>query len=101
MLESCESPSTMKNPEHESGYFEDGSDVETTVETTVEKTIVPEERKHGSACYGLAKAIHSLDVRDSSEPVSDDYEDRFNRGTDALISSERYRLGERSLLQEK
>ncbi|XP_015429232.1 PREDICTED: ribosomal protein S6 kinase alpha-5 [Dufourea novaeangliae] len=65
----------MKNPEHESGYFEDGSDVE----ITVEETTVAEERKYGSACYGLAKAIHSLDVRDSSEPVSDDYEDRFNR----------------------
>lgn len=71
---------TMKNPEHESGYFEDGSDLE----TTVEETIVTEERKYGSACYGLAKAIHSLDVRDSSEPVSDHYEDRFNRGTDRV-----------------
>lgn len=75
----------MKNPEHESGYFEDGSDVE----AAVEETIVTEERKYGSACYCLAKAIHSLDVRDSSEPVSDDYEDRFNRGTDALLSPQK------------
>ncbi|XP_043250460.1 ribosomal protein S6 kinase alpha-5-like isoform X1 [Colletes gigas] len=75
MLKCCASPTTMKNPEHESGYFEDGSDVE----TAVEETIVTEERKYGSASYCLAKAIHSLDVRDSSEPVSDDYEDKFNR----------------------
>ncbi|KAG7198898.1 hypothetical protein KM043_015719 [Ampulex compressa] len=65
----------MKNPEHESGYFEDGSDVE----TTVEETIIVEGRKCGSACYGLAKAIHGLDVRDSTEPASSGYEDRLNR----------------------
>lgn len=71
----------MKNPEHESGYFEDGSDVE----TTVEETVVTEEKKFGSACYGLTKAIHGLGVRDSSEPVSDGYEDRLNRGTNLMI----------------
>lgn len=71
------STSTMKNPEHESGYFEDGSDVE----TNVEEAIVAEERKYASTCYGLAKAIHELDVRDSSEPVPDNYQDRLNRGT--------------------
>ncbi|KOC68480.1 Ribosomal protein S6 kinase alpha-5 [Habropoda laboriosa] len=70
------STSTMKNPEHESGYFEDGSDVETNVE---EANVITGERKYVSTCYGLTKAIHELDVRDSSEPVPDHYEDRLNR----------------------
>ncbi|CAK9811268.1 Ribosomal protein S6 kinase alpha-5 [Anthophora plagiata] len=67
--------STMKNPEHESGYFEDGSDVE----TNVEEANVTGERKYASTCYGSTKAIHELDVRDTSEPVPEHYEDRLNR----------------------
>ncbi|KAF7415001.1 hypothetical protein HZH68_003490 [Vespula germanica] len=67
----------MKNPEHESGYFEDGSDG-SDVEVNVEETIVDEDRKCGSACYGLTKAIHSLDVRDSHEHLANGYEDRSN-----------------------
>ncbi|CAL7938824.1 unnamed protein product [Xylocopa violacea] len=69
------SKSAMKNPEHESGYFEDGSDVE----TNVEEAIIVEERKYATTCYGLTKAIHELGVRDSSEPVPDRYENRLNR----------------------
>ncbi|KAL2717534.1 ribosomal protein S6 kinase alpha-5-like isoform X1 [Vespula squamosa] len=70
----------MKNPEHESGYFEDGSDG-SDVEVNVEETIVDEDRKCGSACYGLTKAIHSLDVRDSHEHLANGYEDRSNGGS--------------------
>ncbi|XP_034187998.1 ribosomal protein S6 kinase alpha-5 isoform X1 [Osmia lignaria lignaria] len=75
MPKSRDSSSTMKNPEHESGYFEDGSDVE----TVAEETTVAEERKYGSSCYGLARGIHQLDVGDTSDPVPDHYEDRLNR----------------------
>ncbi|XP_033329616.2 ribosomal protein S6 kinase alpha-5 isoform X2 [Megalopta genalis] len=75
-MECCEVASTVKNPEHESGYFEDGSDVE----NIVEEAVVAEETKRGSTCYGLAKAIDGLDVRDSAgEPVSEHFEDRLNR----------------------
>ncbi|KAK2582151.1 hypothetical protein KPH14_004511 [Odynerus spinipes] len=71
--------SAMKNPEHESGYFEDGSDG-SDVEANVEEIIIDEERKCGSAsCYGLTKAIHGLDVRDSQEHLANGYEDRLNR----------------------
>lgn len=51
----------MKNPEHESGYFEDGSDVE----IVFEDNIVGDEKKYGSGSYGLSKAIRQLDVTDS------------------------------------
>ncbi|XP_015125909.1 ribosomal protein S6 kinase alpha-5 isoform X1 [Diachasma alloeum] len=61
----------MKNPEHESGYFEDGSDVE----IVFEENAVGDERKWGSGSYGLSKAIRQLDVTDSPaspEPVEDE-----------------------------
>lgn len=56
----------MKNPEHESGYFEDGSDVE----IASEEHPTGEEKKWCSESYGLTKAINELDVRDS--PASPD-----------------------------
>lgn len=78
MLKSRDSlTSTMKNPEHESGYFEDGSDVE----INVEEVVITKEGKCVSGYYGLTRAIHELDVRDSIEPTADHYEDRLNRGT--------------------
>ncbi|XP_046825517.1 ribosomal protein S6 kinase alpha-5-like isoform X1 [Vespa crabro] len=77
MLKRRGASNKMKNPEHESGYFEDGSDG-SDVEVNVEETIVDEDRKCGSACYGLTKAIHSLDVRDSHEHLANGYEDRSN-----------------------
>lgn len=79
MLKRRGASNKMKNPEHESGYFEDGSDG-SDVEVNVEETIVDEDRKCGSACYGLTKAIHSLDVRDSHEHLANGYEDRSNGG---------------------
>lgn len=68
------SAGTTKNPEHESGYFEDGSDVE----TIVEEPIVIEERNYGSTCYGLSKDVDDFDMKDFNEPVPD-YDD--DRGT--------------------
>ena len=68
----------MKNPEHESGYFEDGSDVE----ITSEEHPIGEERKWCSGSYGLTKAIHELDVRDSPaspDPVTQEH--HCQRGT--------------------
>lgn len=65
----------MKNPEHESGYFEDGSDVEIIGES--ERSTIAGGRgtckwNSGSAGSGgsggscsLAKAINDLDVSDS------------------------------------
>lgn len=47
----------MKNPEHESGYFEDCSDVE----IVFEENAAGDERKCDSGSYGLSK----LDVTDS------------------------------------
>ncbi|XP_014609105.1 PREDICTED: ribosomal protein S6 kinase alpha-5 isoform X1 [Polistes canadensis] len=80
MLKRRGASNKMKNPEHESGYFEDGSDG-SDVEVNVEETIVDEDRKCGSAsCYGLTKAIHGLDVRDSQEHLANGYEHhRSNR----------------------
>lgn len=74
------SMNVMKNPEHESGYFEDGSDIEMTVEETidVEEEIVIEE--YTETCYGLTKAIHELDVSNLDEPVPDHHEDKSNKG---------------------
>lgn len=66
------SAGTTKNPEHESGYFEDGSDVE----TIVEEPIVIEERNYGSTCYTLSKDIDDFDMRDFNEPAPDYDEDR-------------------------
>lgn len=68
------SAGTTKNPEHESGYFEDGSDVE----TIVEEPIVIEERNYGSTCYTLSKDIDDFDMRDFNEPAPDYDEDRVN-----------------------
>lgn len=74
------SKSIMKDPEHESGYFEDGSDIEMCAEETV---VTEEWDCHASNCRAFAKAVYELDVRDPSEPVPDHYEDRLteNRGT--------------------
>lgn len=66
------SAGTTKNPEHESGYFEDGSDVE----TIVEEPIIIEERNYVSTCYRLSKDIDDFDMRDFNEPVPDYDEDR-------------------------
>ncbi|XP_061934141.1 ribosomal protein S6 kinase alpha-5 isoform X2 [Apis cerana] len=68
------SAGTTKNPEHESGYFEDGSDVE----TIVEEPIIIEERNYVSTCYRLSKDIDDFDMRDFNEPVPDYDEDRVN-----------------------
>lgn len=80
MSKSCD-PSTnvMKNPEHESGYFEDGSDIEMTVEETidVEEEIVVEE--YTETCYGFTKANDDLDVRILDEPVPDHQEDKSDK----------------------
>lgn len=64
----------MKNPEHESGYFEDGSDVE----IVYEENINSDDRKCESGTYGLSKAIRQLDVTDSPaspKPVSEKNDD--------------------------
>lgn len=71
------SKSIMKDPEHESGYFEDGSDIE----MCAEETVVTEEWDCHASNHGFAKAVHELDAADPSEPVPDHYEDRLNRGT--------------------
>lgn len=54
----------MKNPEHESGYFEDGSDVD----IASEEHPIGEEKKWCSESF--TKAIDELDVRES--PASPD-----------------------------
>jgi hypothetical protein len=76
-------PSTnvMKNPEHESGYFEDGSDIEIAIEEEtidVQEEIVVEE--YTEICYGFTKAIDELDVSNLDEPVPDHHEDKSNKG---------------------
>ncbi|XP_044577160.1 ribosomal protein S6 kinase alpha-5-like isoform X1 [Cotesia glomerata] len=63
------STSQKKISEHESGYFEDGSDVE----IVFEDTSIGDGRKWGSGSSGLSKAIRKLDVTDSPaspDPVS-------------------------------
>lgn len=80
----------MKNPEHESGYFEDGSDVEIIGESDQTSAIGARGIKWnvsgGSAgSCSLAKAINELDVSDSPasptlQTVNDSYEERRNRG---------------------
>lgn len=71
----------MKNPVHESGFFEDGSDIEMIVE---EETIdVGEEvviEQCTETCYGLTEVIDELDDSDLDEPVPDDHEDKSNKG---------------------
>lgn len=82
MSQTCDpAVNVMKNPEHESGYFEDGSDIEMTVEEEtidVGEEIVIEE--YTEICYGLTKAIHELDVSNLDEPVPDHHEDKSNKG---------------------
>lgn len=71
----------MKNPEHESGYFEDGSDIEMTIDgdtMDVGEEIVIEE--YTEICYELTKAIHELDVNNLDEPVPDHHEEELNIG---------------------
>lgn len=75
------SMNVMKNPEHESGYFEDGSDIEITIgEETIdvqEEIVVAE---YTETCYGFTKAIDELDVSNLDEPVPEYYEDKSNKG---------------------
>lgn len=71
----------MKNPEHESGYFEDGSDVEIIFEENPSSDDNRKCKKSGS--YELSKAIRQLDVTDSPaspEPASKNHYD--DGGTD-------------------
>lgn len=71
----------MKNPEHESGYFEDGSDLEIAIE---EETIDVQEEivvaENAETCYGFTKAIDELDDSNLDEPVPDHHEDKSNKG---------------------
>jgi hypothetical protein len=72
----CGGASATKDSEHESGYYEDGSDVE---ERRRAKRSDESGKWSSSSCSrscGLAKAIHELDVRDSpASPDPDDDED--------------------------
>ncbi|XP_057323116.1 ribosomal protein S6 kinase alpha-5-like isoform X1 [Microplitis mediator] len=66
--------SIKKISEHESGYFEDGSDVE----IVFEDNSAGDGRKWGSGSSGLSKAIRKLDVTDSPaspDPVSQERSD--------------------------
>ena len=73
----CGGLAAAKNSEHESGYFEDGSDVEERLRTA--KQSAESSGWSSSSCSrscGLAKAIHELDVRDSPASPDPDDEDR-------------------------
>ncbi|KAK1130918.1 hypothetical protein K0M31_017224 [Melipona bicolor] len=76
----------MKDPEHESGYFEDGSDIEMCAEETV---VTEEWDCHVSR--GFAKAVYELHVGDPSEPVPDHHEDRLTENRAIGLQSVRFK----------
>lgn len=72
----------MKNPEHESGYFEDGSDVEIISEENNTSCAADKKKKStwDSGSCSIERAINELDVRDS--PASPEPNNKsHNRGT--------------------
>jgi hypothetical protein len=88
MSENCDPlVNVMKNPEHESGYFEDGSDIEIISETInlEEEEIVVEE--YTETCYGFIK--DELADENLDEPVPDLNEDKSNKGK-LIFSKEKY-----------
>lgn len=69
-----------KNSEHESGYFEDGSDVEERRRTA--KQSAESSGWSSSSCSrscGLTKAINELDVRDSPASPDPDDDEEYRR----------------------
>lgn len=91
MSGTCDSSmNVMKNPVHESGFFEDGSDIEMIVEETIDvgEEVIIEHCTE--ACYGLSEVIDDLDDSDLDEPVPDDHEDKSNKGKSWFFSKEKY-----------
>lgn len=77
-----DSSKIIMNLEHDSGYFEEGSDIEMCAEETV---VTEEWDCHVS--YSFSKAVYELDVRDTSEPVPDHHEDRLTENRVNLADS--------------